>query len=1068
MIENWVRQRSGMEGLFRTLSISALELMNRSFRLLTAFLTLGVSILLTATTPVYAEPTAIIYIEPGASPVIINAANVLSGKLKDISSYDFTINDKETWSGKGIYLGSSKGIAAGLVPTKVTQLGNEGVYIKGTSMGVLITGNTDRAIAEASTLYLEKLGVRIYFPHPSWHIVPKTKVIYSDWTLLTKPSLEARRYFYAYGTDSKVADEDFSNWNYFNRMGGSLGINVGHSWTGIYLRNKAVFDAHPEYLMQLQNGTRQVVGNPEGVKFCSSNEGLVQLCIDDVMKQFEKSMVNGDPATGLQMVSMDPSDGPAVCLCAECQKLGTPSDQIFYLANRVAKAVREKYPNKSIGLYAYSSHALPTKIELEPNIFVMIATAFNSTPYTYDQLVSLWGQKVPRLGCRDYFGVMAWDYDMPGKPLGAKIALVKKRLQASVQQKMVGFLAETNIGWMSRGLGHYIGAQLLWNSQVDVDGLVNEFYDNCFGKARPPIEELFKMWQDGVHVTGNDLAIWLNKLKEADALADRSDIHERIDQLKLYLHYVGLYLDWKGNTNPSNLEPYTNLLSFTYRIKNLGVCASYPLERRIANATAPSFEYSFKNPNAVWKQNKTPVEKAEIDQLFADDLKRFHEIEGLNNEIFSSTLEPFTSQAGANVPTVNSRFRRECFILVPGSGTRFINVKMGFIQSGGSVPGSVKIYKADQQIDDDNDQPVLEKSIPVDNVVQTIDLSGLDSGLYRVVMLENKRGVSFSASPDIKYSFPADLDQSMYTFGRAQYVFYVPRRTARFVIYRGGPLTLKSPAGRIIDLQESVNGLVPIDVLKDEIGIWTLSKQSGAFYFTGIPGHVAPTVNQLLVPEGLRPYEPYTKEPSAILDSSYLRFNHELILKVPETGSTSLAISMGHITTSSTIPGSVKVYSETFAADLSSAQPVLTQSIPLNRIPVNISFAGLKPGDYRIVIKDSNSGFVIVPSVNLKYSFRAEFKQPIFTLTRGNYCFFVSKFYSQFSIYHAGPLTLVSPIGRVVNLQNTLPGITEIKMLDNEFGLWKILQQNGRLYLNGIPGLVSANPDSLLLPAGLN
>jgi hypothetical protein len=59
------------------------------------------------------------------------------------------------------------------------------------------------------------------------------------------------------------------------------------------------------------------------------------------------------------MISMGPSDGPGTCNSPACQKLGTITDRVYYLVNRVAKAIHKKYPSTLVGCLAYGEYSPP-------------------------------------------------------------------------------------------------------------------------------------------------------------------------------------------------------------------------------------------------------------------------------------------------------------------------------------------------------------------------------------------------------------------------------------------------------------------------------------------------------------------------------------------------------------------------------------------------------------------------------------------------------------------------------------------------------------------------------------
>ena len=184
------------------------------------------------------------------------------------------------------------------------------------------------------------------------------------------------------------------------------------------------------------------------------------------------------------MVSVDPSDGEGTCHCPECAKLGTTTDRVLHLANFVARKLREKHPEAWVGLYAYSTHRLPPTIAVEPNVYVQVAMGFNRTQYTLAELVELWSKKAGAVGLREYYGVEAWDWGLPGRMRGSQVDYHRRWIPYFAERNVNAVNAETNSNWGGQTLGHYVAAQLMWNPQADVDALVDEFFRLSFGERR--------------------------------------------------------------------------------------------------------------------------------------------------------------------------------------------------------------------------------------------------------------------------------------------------------------------------------------------------------------------------------------------------------------------------------------------------------------------------------------------------------------------------------------------------------------------------------------------------------
>ena len=257
--------------------------------------------------------------------------------------------------------------------------------------------------------WLESLGYRYYFAHPDWHIVPSITNLYTPLNIVSKPSFACRRIIYGYGTGSVKADKDFEFWHLANRMGGSLYTYYGHVYDDIVARNTAAFKEHPEWFYP-SPAKGQL---PTVPKFDMTREGLVQLVIKDAEKQVEASLKNKTQT--YKMISMGPSDGVGTCNTTACQQLGTITDRVYYLVNRVAAALRKKYTDTWVGCLAYSEYIAPPTRKIEPNVYVSITTAFNNTTYTTEQLVDEWRKKGATVGIYDYFSWFAWDQEVPGQ-----------------------------------------------------------------------------------------------------------------------------------------------------------------------------------------------------------------------------------------------------------------------------------------------------------------------------------------------------------------------------------------------------------------------------------------------------------------------------------------------------------------------------------------------------------------------------------------------------------------------------------------------------------------------------
>lgn len=728
---------------------------------------------------------------------------------------------------------------------KLDGLPADAFYIKSNNQSVYIGSTTPAGLRNGAYWYLSQLGFRYYFPNEAWHHIPQLTSPYKTFDKAVGPSYIHRRIWYAYGTDSKRADADYNKWFQANLLGGEQ-VNAGHAYDAIVSRNKAVFMQHPEYFAQKVDKGRI----PPDPKFEVSNEDLVQLCIQDAFNQIQTAIKkDGVPP---DMISMDPSDGGGFSTSEAALKIGGPSEQTFYLANRVAKAVRQKYPAVKIGLYAYFSHTVPPKFDLEPNIVVLIATALNLSAYRTEELIELWRKKGVVIGIRDYYGVMAWDWDMPGMPAGSKLGYVSG-LKNYHAKGIRLFTAETNIGWISRGLGHYIATRLLWDVTTDVQKTSDEFFELMFGRAASYMKELHQRWQGYNQATPalEDLAVWYRLVQQAADAEPDAAVQSRIDQVKQYLHYVYLYQQWKKSNTDADLIA---LLNYAYRVKDNGAVASYPLMRRLANsAVKGKANMRFNEKDVIWKRNGSPVTNGETEQSFttvANVLKRVQKTASIPYpELFKNPIggQNAGAKKGTSALGALRGVHKLVFRLDAATGA-VLNILAGTIKAQNFKTLRLKIFRYRGGLSLSNGDLVLDTTVQPKQPLTAIPLEGFKPGSYIVFIDDAKGGFNISFSGAVAYAIVADKTSPAWTLGRNNLVFNVPENTKTFTIQTTGVLTLKSPGGRVIDLQKSSKEPIVVQVQEAEHGVWQMQRQNGVFYLQGILPFVCPDPAFLLIP----------------------------------------------------------------------------------------------------------------------------------------------------------------------------------------------------------------------------
>src|SRR6185437_7769022 len=283
---------------------------------------------------------------------------------------------------------------------------------------------------------------------------------------------------------------------------------------------------------------------------------------------------------------------PAVCRGGEpYQKQGTTfarrpdgvlvsvaSETLFQFVNQVAAAVAKKYPKTLVGCYAYSAYSHPPSFKLHPNVFLQTTTAFRRTPLSLAEQLETFHKIGVQAGIRAYYSVYQWDWDYPAIIKGEMmLPRLVDDLRFYYLHNVQSVNAEASCNWAARGLGYYLAARLMWNVREDPQTILADFYDKAFGPAALPMERYYVRWLGrgaairtrptatkssttapadpktvkdeldnadeaaGKKFSLESLKAAYRDLDEAARLVtDRTEYRARVDQLRLYAHYLYL------------------------------------------------------------------------------------------------------------------------------------------------------------------------------------------------------------------------------------------------------------------------------------------------------------------------------------------------------------------------------------------------------------------------------------------------------------------------------------------------------------------------------------------------
>lgn len=466
---------------------------------------------------------------------------------------------------------SDGNISLVIKPGLQNSLKKEGFIIKGSGKGLSISANHFNGLRNGIYYYLNSLGFRFYLPGEVWTHVPKLSTPFLKIDTTIYPSFANRAMFPTGGFRKNLVvdpddrfQKDWNHWLAQNLYSFEERIE-GHMGEAFNVKYKKQLVADTS-LLALVKGRRQWSA---GAKWCISNAKFVDLFVRDRLDAFQKMK---DRFPDRNLVSVDPSDGYGDCECDNCRKMGTVSDRDFYLADKAAEAIEQRWPGGGVSLLAYNTHAAVPQNRPRPNVYIIV------TPYRFQNvtepsvLLNKWKEKSDNIGVYDYWGPSDASYDLPVFNYLRQLP-GKYKLWSDLRLK--GFLLETGYNKFNNALAFYFFSRMIWFHDTDLLAMLKKFCEDNFGKAAPVMVSMLKRWGTSFK-TKFELPVSFEDLKKAYASENDPAVQRRLDEIKAVLTYAALQSDALDNiSKPGGTEKVENLFRYIwsvheYKIINTG------------------------------------------------------------------------------------------------------------------------------------------------------------------------------------------------------------------------------------------------------------------------------------------------------------------------------------------------------------------------------------------------------------------------------------------------------------------------------------------------------------------
>ncbi|MBQ4228789.1 MAG: DUF4838 domain-containing protein [Bacteroidaceae bacterium] len=497
-----------------------------------------------------------IVISASASTSEKTAAKELQQYIEQMSGCLLPITNDLNTSSPRVIVGYNARLAL-LTGTMEPAANDESFTYQTVGKDLLIWGGSQRGTMYGVFAFLEReLGIHWLTPkctvlptHHSWKL---RKLNHSE-----KPFLDFRysNYFVASNVPQWSAHtRENMKWSPTINEYGNIEAYWGAHTMGEFVTTKEFFGSHPEYFC-LRDGKRY---GGYG-QLCLSNPEVLEVCKTRLM-QFMRRNPN------YRIYSLSQNDNFLFCQCDKCRAIedqyGGHSGLIVWFVNQVADAVKQEFPDKFVGTFAYQySRQPPTGIKPRENVVIRLCSIECCFAHPLDAgcpqnekfMCDLkgWAELAPHLFIWDYIVDYA-QYIAPWP----NFQVLGPNIKVFGDNKAIGVFEEAQ--YQSAGaefdeLKAWVVNQLLWNPEQDVDSLVSIFVKGYYGKAAPYVKEYYDLCQSlvkpdlhyGIYIRENHeiysddfilkaFAI-LDKAKQA---AESDNIREQVDRVRMQPLYL--------------------------------------------------------------------------------------------------------------------------------------------------------------------------------------------------------------------------------------------------------------------------------------------------------------------------------------------------------------------------------------------------------------------------------------------------------------------------------------------------------------------------------------------------
>ena len=603
------------------------------------------------------------------------AADIASLFTKSINGSHFSTQPYTTVPGEGIVLMYDQ-----------SPEGNQSCKVQSNgSSFIQFSAAEDNGINYGVYQYIGQLGFRFYQPGIIWEIIPALSSPFKKIDTVYACRYKYKNWFISGGHNTWIMDkENQYPWDSY------FGEN-GHAWS-LYQRRNNMLGAHrftghrddimtPDYIATLKanpcyvapyNGSREatVQSVPD-----INNAAAMQLWSSSIQKKYSQFSTNifsnksiyaniyRNYSHDYNCIGIEVPDGShwANSTDATCgnSKLVNESEQHFTLANYVSSAIAAKLPGRQFQVYAYDGHAdLPSAaVSINDNIDIQVVPVAYQSVTTAKGLMKRWYERSPNISEYHYLNLGQWSGETPSFLLND----FKNTIQRIKDKNSQGIVIEASPAKFA-SLPFLLAFNNCLKDNTDIETTLLSFCNDMFGNAAASIYQLLHLWADdktlmlnnGLQDNKYKMPLYYHLLKKADGETRDAPalIKERINELKVYLHYMSLHYDWIFDQRPVEMKENkaAALCLYLARINKLKIVNSYFLISNIVNRySSESIFFSTYNVHSgtAYQHGALPLlSAADLENNFAADLSQQLDIAGQCKFETATTIKSAFAEGG--------------------------------------------------------------------------------------------------------------------------------------------------------------------------------------------------------------------------------------------------------------------------------------------------------------------------------------------------------------------------------------------------------------------------------------